>query len=377
MSSRPHYAPTFRVAGIAVSVHWSWPVVVGLVLLGMAAQLLIAHPDLAVVTSVAMAAAGSATFFGSVLLHELAHALTARSRGIEVGQITMYLLGGATDTDASSQTPGDELVVAIVGPLTSMALAVLLGLGAVLAGPSGEPLPDLLGSLAVLNLLLAAVNMIPGLPLDGGRVVRAVLWAITRNPEQATRWATSGGVAIGYGLIGIGLLISWRGSISGLWLAVIGWTISQSARQSGRHAQRRSLVQALTAADVMTTPVVTIPSGATVARAARGYFADRNETVFPVVDDGRPIGLLTASAVRAVPAADVWRTTVEQVAVHHQPALLADPSTPVLEVVNALADQPRSKARVLVVDRDRLVGIISPADVIRRHALRGIVDSAS
>lgn len=377
MSSRSHYAPTFRIAGIDISVHWSWPVVVGLVLLGMSVQLQITHPDLTVVASLAMAAAGSATFFVSLVLHELAHALTARSRGIEVGQITMYLLGGATDTKTSSQTPGDELVVAIVGPLTSVALAVLLGLGAVLAGPSGDPLPDLLGSLAVLNLLLAAINMIPGLPLDGGRVVRAVLWAITRNPEQATRWASSGGVAIGYGLIGIGLLISWWGSISGLWLAVIGWTISQSARQSGRHAPRRSPARDLTAADVMTAPVVAIPSGATIACAMRDYFAHRNETVFPVVDDGRPIGLLPASAVRDVPVADVWHTPVEQVALHHQPALLAEPSTPLAEIVNALADGSQSKARVLVVDRDRLVGIISPTDVIRRHGLRGLMESAS
>jgi Zn-dependent protease/CBS domain-containing protein len=362
-----------RLAGVDVRLHWSWAFVFFLVLLGFWGQIESAHPDLGPASVIGLAAGGTVVFFGSVLLHELAHALMARRRGIEVQGITLYVFGGATEADASSRDPGDELVIAAVGPLTSLGLAGALGLAAWLVRPAGEAGSDLLGYLGFINLMLAGFNMVPGLPLDGGRVFRAIAWSATGDFDKATRWATSAGVFVGYFLIGIGLLTTWQGSIGGLWLVGIGWMISQSARANEQQEHLRSTFGQLTAAEVMTTPVVTIAAPVSVAEAVQDFFAHRDQTVFPVLDGAEPIGLLTTAGIRQVPPDQAGRVTVDRVARAHQPAMVAEPSTPMLEVIEALAGQPDGKARVLVMEGGRLVGIISPADIVRRDALRDLL----
>ena len=358
-----------------VRLHWSWPVVAGLILLAFWAQLRATDPDLSTGAVIGYATIGAAVFFGSVLVHELAHALMARRRGIEVRGITLYLFGGATEADASSRSPTDEFLIAIVGPATSMGVAVLLGVAGVALGPSDTTPGRLLAYLALLNLVLAGFNLVPGLPLDGGRVFRAVAWGATGDFERATRWATTAGVAVGYALIGLGLLSIWQGLIGGLWSIGIGWMISQSARENQRHEQLRTTFGGLTAGDVMSSPVSSIPARSSVAEAVRDHFAPRDLTVLPVVDaGGRPVGLLSAACIRKVPASEIWQTPVDRLALQNQPALMAGPSTPMLEVIDAMSSAAGPKARVLVVDRGRLVGIISPADVVRRHALRDLID---
>ncbi len=366
-----------RIAGIEVSLHWSWAIIAVLVVLAFAGRLQAVHTDLDPAPTVGLAVGGTVIFFGSVLLHELAHALVARRRGITVAGITLYLFGGATEADASSRSPGDEFAVAIAGPATSLGIAGVLGLLSAVVGASDAPLPDMLGYLAILNLVLAVFNMAPGLPLDGGRVVRSIAWAVTGDFERATRWATSAGIALGYLLIGFGLVTVWQGLIGGLWLIGIGWMIGQSARQNEQQERLRSTFGDLTAGDVMTSTVITIPTGTSVAEALRDYLAHCDQTVFPVVDQGRPIGLLTAASTRRVRPEDVWTTSVDQLALQHQPALVADPSTPMFEIIDALASRPEAKARVLVVDQGRLAGIISPADVLRRQALRDLLDQVA
>lgn len=374
MNSRSRSLRLVSLGGIDIYVHGSWIVIAGLILLGFWGQLQAEHPDLHGAATFGLALLGAVVFFGSVLVHELAHAVMARRRGIEVKGITLYLFGGATEADASSRTAGDEFVIAIVGPLTSLLIGAVLGAAAVLAGPGDAPLPDLLGYLALINVVLAVFNMAPGLPLDGGRVFRSIAWAITDDFQKATRWATTAGVALGYVLIANGLLALWQGVVTGLWLVAIGWMIAQSARQNEYQERLRSTFSRLTAADVMTSPVVAIPARTPVADAVRDYFAHREQTVFPVVEGDRVVGLLTAAAVREVPASELWRTSAGHVALHHQPAMVADPSTPMMEVLEALATQTEAKARVLVVDRGRLVGIISPADILRRHSLTDLLE---
>ncbi len=376
MQSRPNTVRLGRIAGVGIFVHYSWVVIAGLILLSFWGQLDLNHPEAGQSTTLALAVLGAVIFFGSVLIHELAHAMMARRRGIDVKGITLYLFGGATEADASSRSAGDEFVIAIVGPLTSLATAVVLLLGALVAGDRDAPLPNLLAYLAAINLLLAVFNMAPGLPLDGGRVFRAAVWSITGDFDKATRWATSGGVAVGYLLVTFGLLSLWQGSIGGLWLVAIGWMIIQSARQNEYHERLRSEFRDLVAADIMSSPVITIPAETPVADAVREYFVRRTETSFPVIDENRICGLLSVAAVRTITADRMGKTTAGEVARRGDPPLIVNRRTPMIDVIAAMGRRPEGTLRALVVEDDVIVGIISPSDILRRHAIADLIKPA-
>lgn len=360
--------------GVTVRIHWSWLLIVGLLTLGFWGQLTTEHAGLSSGSGLALSVFGSAVFFGSVLVHELAHAFVARARGIEVKGITLYLFGGATEADASSRSAIDEFIVAIVGPLTSAAVGIVLLGGAELMGPGQEPLADLVGYLGVVNLILAVFNMTPGLPLDGGRVFRSIVWGITGDFRRATRWAAGAGVFVGYSLIGFGMLSLWQGWLGGLWLAAIGWMISQSARRTEQQEELREVFKDLVAGDVMTSPVVTIPAECRVADTVRHYFAREDQTVFPVTESDGIVGMLSFSAVRNLDSRQRATTTAGRLAQDMKPALVAASTTPMQEVIEALASYG-PKGRVLVVDDGLLQGIIAPSDIIRRSSLADLLDT--
>ncbi|MGI9596698.1 MAG: site-2 protease family protein [Acidimicrobiales bacterium] len=376
METRNNTVCVGRIRGIGIFIHYSWLFIAGLILLGFWGQIRATHATLDRPTLLLMATFGTVAFFSSVLIHELAHALVARRRGFEVNGITLYLFGGATEADASSRSAGDEFAVAIVGPLTSVALAGLFSIAAVVSGSGGEPLPDLLSYLALINLILALFNLAPGLPLDGGRVFRSIVWAATGDFDKATRWATAGGVAVGYMLVGAGLMMVFSGNYGGLWSIAIGWMISQSAKQNEYHERIRSEFRDLVSADIMSSPVVTIPAETSIADAVRDYFARQVQTSFPVIDGERICGLLSVAAVRAVPTSEIWRTTAGHVALRGEPPVIVDRRTPMSEVIAALEAVPDGTMRALVVEDGHLLGIISPSDIVRRHAIADLVEPA-
>ena len=212
MTERPCALRLMRVSGIDVFVHCSWLGLIGLIVLGFWGRFSSEFPDLDWFATAGLSLAGAVLFIGSVLAHELAHSLMARRHHIDVRGITLYLFGGVSEADPSSRSAGDEFAIAIVGPVTSLAVAAVLGAISAVVGTGDEPLPDLLRYLAVVNLIVALFNMAPGLPLDGGRVVRSIVWAVSGDFERATRWATASGVGLGYLLIGIGVGSLWRGN---------------------------------------------------------------------------------------------------------------------------------------------------------------------
>lgn len=376
MESRPKTVRLGRIAGIGIFVHYSWVLIAGLILLSFWGQLEANHPEAGQSTTLALAVLGAVIFFGSVLIHELAHAMMARRRGIDVKGITLYLFGGATEADASSRSAGDEFVIAIVGPLTSMATAVALLFGALVIGDGDAPLPDLLAYLGAINVLLAVFNMAPGLPLDGGRVFRAAVWSITGDFDKATRWATNGGIAVGYLLVSFGLLVLWQGNIGGLWLVAIGWLIMQSARQNEFQERLRSEFRDLVAADIMSSPVITIPAQTPIADAVREYFTRRTETSFPVVDDNRIWGLLSVATARKIPADRLGQITAGEAALQGNPPPIVNRQTPMIDVIAAMGSRPEGTLRALVVEDDVIVGIISPSDILRRHAIADLIKPA-
>ncbi len=353
-----------RIAGIEIRIDTSWALIALLITYSFYLRFSFIYRNLGSGSRVSLALLAAVLFFGSVLIHELAHALMARARKIRVQDITLHLFGGATRAKVESKGPADEFIIAAVGPLTSLGLAGLFWLVAVLGDAAPDrPVPGLFGYLAWVNLILALFNLVPGFPLDGGRLLRSALWKATRSLRRATRIASIGGQVVGWALIGAGVLsLIWGVLSSGIWLALIGWFLIQAARASYQELQVRLLLERAEAEDVMVENLVRIPSDLTLRQAVDGFFMRHDHGAFPVEEDGRAVGLLTLRAVKRVPSEE-WETRrVRDSMASLQDQLTVSPETPMDRVVTKLEDGP---GRVLVMRDGDVVGMITPWDVAR------------
>jgi Zn-dependent protease/CBS domain-containing protein len=354
-----------RVAGIEVRIDSSWAVIALLITYSMYLRLSVLYPELSGAGAVGLAIVSAVLFFGSVLVHELAHALVSQARGIRVQDITLFLFGGATRARVESRGPGDEFLVALVGPLTSGLLAGLFG---IVAGLGGEvlsrPLAGTFGYLAWTNLLLAAFNLVPGFPLDGGRLLRSAIWKATGSLARATRIASLSGQGVGWLLVAGGVAWLLAGDLAGgIWFAFIGWFLVQAARSSYQELQLQQLLRGVEAQDVMAASVLRIPPDLTLQQAVDGYFMRYNHGAFPVEEQGRTIGLLTLRGVRQVPR-EQWPTRrVREAMVPLGDQIVVAPDARMDSVVGKLQDS--GAGRVLVVEDGEVVGIITPSDLTR------------
>lgn len=319
--------------------------------------------------SFGIAVVTAALFFASVLGHELAHAGMSRLRDIPVEGITLFLFGGATEARLESRGPLDEFLVAVVGPVTSLAIGGLFLLAHGLTqGSVTGPLHAMLGYLGVVNVSLGAFNLLPGFPLDGGRVLRSVLWRATGNLGRATRIAARIGQLMGVALIGFGVFVAMRrGEILALWPALIGWFLYRVASDALKDRTDIRRLASVTAGQVMSAPPPTVPADLSVEAAVQRYLIGHEREAFPVVDDGRVVGFVSLSTIKGVglerPVRDAMvstRGTVE-----------AGPAEPLNEVADRMGGA--SSRTALVIDGGRLVGVIEPEDIDRylRRASRG------
>jgi Zn-dependent protease/predicted transcriptional regulator len=354
-----------RVAGIEVRVDSSWAVIALLIGYSMYLRSRIVYPELSGGGALGIAVLATVLFFGSVLVHELAHALVSQARGIRVQDITLFLFGGATRARVESRGPGDEFLIALVGPLTS---ALLAGLFGIIAGLGGDvlsrPLAGTFGYLAWVNLLLAGFNLIPGFPLDGGRLLRSAIWKATGSLGRATRIASAAGQAVGWLLVAGGVAFLLAGDLAGgIWFAFIGWFLVQAARSSYQELQLQQLLRGVEAEDVMAANLLRIPPELSLQDAVDDYFMRYDHGAFPVDEQGRTIGLLTLRGVRRVPR-EQWPT--RRVREHMVPLgdqVVVAPDARMDGVLGKLQDG--EAGRVLVVQDGEVVGIITPSDLTR------------
>jgi Zn-dependent protease/predicted transcriptional regulator len=354
-----------RIAGIEVRVDSSWVVIALLITYSMYQQVSRVYQDISAGEAVWIGVLATVLFFGSVLVHELAHALVAQARGIRVQDITLFLFGGATRARVDSRGPGDEFLIALVGPLTSGLLAGLFGLAASLGRDAlSRPLAGTLGYLAWTNLLLAGFNLVPGFPLDGGRLLRAAIWKATGSLGRATRVASLSGQAVGWLLVAAGVGWLLAGDLAGgIWFAFIGWFLVQAARSSYQELQLQQLLAGVEAEEVMAGDLVRIPPELSLQQAVDDYFMRYDHSGFPVQEQGRTIGLLTLRGVRRVPR-DQWPT--HRVRDHMVPLgdqVVVAPDARMDGVVGKLQDSEAN--RVLVAQDGEVVGIITPTDLTR------------
>ncbi len=297
-----------RIAGIRIGVNWSWLIVFALIVWSLAAAVFPSqNPGFSNGAYVAMAFAAAVLFFASLLLHELGHALQAKHEGVEIEGINLWLFGGVAQFKGPFPSAGAEFRIAIAGPLVSLALGVLFVSAAVGAG-----LPDALDGvvtwLGYTNLILLAFNLLPALPLDGGRVLRSALWYRWGDLASATQVASGVGRGFGFLLIGLGLaMLVLEGTFSGAWLAFVGWFLLQAATAEARYVATEQALDGLRVRDLMIREPVTVEGELSLGRFMDEVAWSRRYTTYPVVENDRPIGLLAFRSVAVVPR-DQWDT---------------------------------------------------------------------
>jgi Zn-dependent protease/CBS domain-containing protein len=355
------------VFGLEIRIDYSWFIIFFLILWTLAAGFFPQElPDAGTGVHIAMGVAGTILFFVSLLAHEVSHSLVAQGRDIPVEGITLFIFGGMAHTRMEAEEPGDEFVIAGVGPLASLVLAGLFWLLA-WAGRSAGLGPEytaVADYLAFINVALAVFNLLPGFPLDGGRLFRAAVWKVTGNLRKATQWATAGGKGLGYALMGWGLLQLFAGGAGGgLWLIFIGWFVRTAAESSFTQHVLRETLQGVKVREVMTSDPETVDADLSLQQFVDDRVMKGKHRAYPVLDDGRPAGIVALDQVKEVSRDDWADTTVGDVMTPLDADHRVDPGEDMAAVLEQLGG--REGVRLLVTDGDALVGVITRGDLTR------------
>ena len=362
-----------RIRGIAIRVHWSWLLIFGLLSWslsqGLFGSMFEGWPD------AKRWAAGVGTtllFFFSVLLHELSHSFVAQSYGMRVPSITLFVFGGVSSLGAEMRTAGQEFRVAIAGPLMSWLLAALLGAAWYLTRHEGVGV--IFGYLALVNGLLGTFNLLPGFPLDGGRVFRSIIWARTHDLMRATRIASRVGVVIAYAMIAFGLVnIFFFGLFGGLWYVLIGLFLKSASEGSYASMLVESALKDVGVATVMQSAPPPVHALVTLQRLVDERVLSTGERVFVVERDGQIVGLITTTDVTKQPRS-AWRdTAVEAAMVPADRIVTVGPQTGVIEAMRLMREH--DVHQLPVIEDGHMVGMVTRGDVMRQIELRSVFRS--
>jgi len=358
-----------RIAHIEVGVHWSVLVIMVLLVWSLAEMAL---PELAPGWSDpvywAAAAGGVVLLFASLLAHELAHSVVAERRGVSVEGITLWLLGGVSQLHGEAKTPRDEFDITAAGPLMSIALALGFGALAALVAVAGGAtvLVAVVGWLAAINGILAVFNLIPGAPLDGGRLLHAAVWHRSGDRSRATMVATRAGGRVGYTLIGLGILLLLLGDLSAAWFVLLGWFLLAASRAEATHELLHGALAGVRARDVMTPHPIVAPQDVPLSTLVDDWFLGHDCSAFPLVaTDGTVTGLITLARVKSIPRDDWARMTAGEVAEPLESLATGASNEPLPEMLERMSVAKGGGGRALVFDGGSLVGIITPTDVQR------------
>lgn len=364
-----------RIAGVEIGIHWSWLVVVGLLSWSLGAVVFPDEaPGLDGAVYGAMAAVATLLFFVSLLLHELGHAVVARREEMEIEGITLWLFGGVARFKGMFPSGATELRTAIAGPAVSLLLGLcFVGAAAVLQLP--DSVDAVVRWLGHVNLILVAFNMLPALPLDGGRVLRALLWMRSGDLLRATRAAGGLGRAFGNGLVAFGLFAVIAGAPGGLWFAAIGFFVAAAARAELSFATMRTALAGLRVRDAMVTAPDAVPADMTVAAFLKGPFRHTRHAAYPVEGDGGIVGLLSYRAAGDVPPRDWDDVRVGEIIPPAEETLTFEPADELAEALVELGDD--RSGRGLVSEAGKFAGLLSITDVSRLLEIERLRTSVS
>jgi Zn-dependent protease len=373
------------LSDIGVRIDWSLFIIFALIAFELGAVVFPGwHPEWSAALSWTLALAAAVLFFASILAHELSHALVAKAKGIPVRRITLFLFGGLTQLEAEPNSPKTEFWMAVVGPIVSVLIGLIAtSVGAAFVGAplweaidagdpnavaaayqSAGPLATLLLWLGPINLMLGLFNLIPGFPLDGGRVLRSIVWGITGDLRKATRFASLAGQVFAWILMAIGVFDFLNGAWgSGLWMLLIGWFLNNAARTSYQQLLIRQALENVSISRIMRSTFMSLPPELTVEEFMRDYALASDQQVFPVEGTGELLGTVSLEQVRRLPR-DEWATaTVEQIMVPEAQLPTLPPNAP---AERALLELARSDAdQLVIVDGRKLLGLVRREDLLR------------
>lgn len=374
-----------RLFGININIDWSWLFIFFLITWNLSVVFGQFHANWGVGLRWGLAAVASLLFFASVLAHELAHSLMAKAQGVSVRSITLFLFGGVSNIQREPPSPGAEFLITIVGPITSIVLGIIIvlfsGTTSALQQVSGQaqqalarlnPVTTMLVWLGPINILLGVFNMIPGFPLDGGRILRSVLWAITDNLRQATRWASMVGQGIAWLFIFAGISMIFgveipffgTGIIGGVWLAFIGWFLNTASVQSYRQVVVQDVLEDVPVFRVMRRDPPTVRSNRAVSDLVHDHVMNTDSRAFPVVDNGSLKGLVTLEDIRNVPRHDWDTTLVQDIMTSVDKLVVVSPHDDAADTLTTLMRQDVNQVPV-VNGNGGLSGIVRRKDIIK------------
>jgi Zn-dependent protease/predicted transcriptional regulator len=356
-----------KIFGIQFRLHYSWFIIFVLITVSLSWQYFpIAYPDWNTSTYWVVGVFTSLLFFASVLTHELAHSLVGRANGIPVKSITLFIFGGVAHMTREATRHDAELKMAAAGPIASLAIAGFFFLFYFLIRSISEPIAALAFWLAQINAVLAAFNLIPGFPLDGGRVFRSLLWRFSGNYQRATRIAVYVGQGIGYLFILGGLVMIFlfpHNWFNGLWLAFIGWFLTNIASASYRQAQWQAALQGITTRDIMTSSCPVVSSDVAIERLVQEYISTAGHRCFLVTDDGEMKGILTLGNIKSVARANWGSTPVKNVMTPVEKLQVAHPDQDIMSVLEQMDESNINQ--MPVVNEGRIIGLVVRENVFR------------
>jgi Zn-dependent protease/CBS domain-containing protein len=358
-----------KVFGIPIKLHTSWFLVAALITWSLAGNYFpLEYPGWTTMTYWVVGAVTAGLFFASVLLHELSHSVVALREKVPVRNITLFIFGGVAQIGSEPETASAEFRMAIAGPLTSLVLAGVSSLMG-LAVANSAALAASFAYLARINLMLALFNLIPGFPLDGGRVLRAILWGLGGSLRTATRWATWAGRGVAYLFIFVGVGQMFLGSfLDGLWTVFIGWFLNSAAVSSYQQAVLKELLAGVTVGDVMTQQCVAVPSDLRLNRLINDHVLGVGHRCFFVTDNGEVKGLITLDDIRAVPRYLHGKLTAGQVMTPVDVLFQADSNEDVLTLLQKMGEARVNQ--VPVIDNGHPLGVFSREGLLRHIRLR-------
>jgi Zn-dependent protease/predicted transcriptional regulator len=367
------------VRGIEIGVHYSWLIAAVLVTWSLAQGWFPTdYPGWSTAGYYVAGAVAAVLLFCSVLLHEFGHALTALRFGVPVRSIVLFIFGGVATLERDSDTPWAEFWIAVMGPVVSAALAVIFFVLRVVVGPLSEPVEAIVSYLAIVNGLLLLYNQIPGFPLDGGRILRAILWGVTGSRQRATTIASFVGQIAAFALIIWGVSRILGGDLfGGIWTAFIGWFLANAASETRRGAAVEDALAGVTVEQLMRADPPAVPAGISLATLVTDYMLPGGERAHLVVADGRLAGLITLTDVMKHEQAEWPRLTVTDAMTPAAALRTVSPVTPLTEALHLLATDDFHQLPVL--DQGRPVGLLSRSAIVRFLQLRSQIglDSAA
>lgn len=354
-----------RLFGISIRIDYTWFVVFALIVWTLGSHYFPRqYPLWSQSIYWLMSIITAVIFFASIIAHELAHSLVSRSKGLPVKSITLFIFGGVAEISDEPKKPGAEFLMAIAGPLTSFVIAIIFWFLSMVSGHNRTPFSAMMLWLSIINTTIAVFNLIPGFPLDGGRILRSIIWKATGNLMTATRSASIVGRVIAYLFIlwGIWRIFANNDVFGGIWIAFIGWFLENASSSSYRQMTLKDTLKGLKVRDIMMSDCTVLPNYLTIRGLVDNYILHSNNQCFPISDGSQIVGIITLQMIKEVPQ-DQWETvTMDEAMIPLDKIIYVHPDEEVFAVMQRMAVE--QIYQLPVMENGQLIGMVSRDNII-------------